>query len=1085
MGTKSRLRTVRFFAAVLLSAVVLTHFFHRIHVTSLAATWTSVTNQDPASVAANPGQRDTTFGTAGRVLTPIGADQDNALDVALQSDGKIVCAGIATNGTNLLDFAVTRHNRDGSLDTTFDSDGKLTTSISNGTEDYAEALALQTDGKIVVAGHAHLGTQNENFVLVRYNADGSLDANFGSSGKVVTSFGPSAYINDVALQSNGKIVVVGSLAVGSSSDFAIFRYNSDGTRDQTFGTNGLVTTDFATRLDSASALQILPDGKIIVGGFATVVTQDFGLAKYNADGSLDTTFGSGGKVTHTMAPGDHPDNINALKIQPDGKIVATGTTVENGKTEIALARYLPNGALDTSFDADGKVIKVLVTGFACESADVAIEWNDKIIVGGYTVNPASGLFSFALARFHSNGSPDMTFVSDISGISTGHSFIGGIAIDEDGKIIAAGTAYTGSNSDFGLARYFADPLPTLSISDVATAEGNNGVTAMTFSIALSQQSNQTVRVQGSTVGGTAQSGIDFVPLSTSVTFSPGQTSRTFTVNMIGDVVYETDETMRVLLGNPLNATIADNSGTGTIVNDDAPPAITINDVTVVEGDAGASNATFTVSLSGPSALPVGVIYNTANGSATAGSDYSAFVDSSLTFNPGEISKPLNIPVIGDTLDEDNENFFVNLSLPTGASIADAQGVATIIDNDGVAPAIAFSSANYTVNEGATAATLTVNRVGSTAGSASVNFSITSIISYVPCENIVGFAAQNCDYIIAGGTLSFAPGETSKTITLLIVDDLYVEGNEVLNLSLAGAVGTPLGTPASTVLNIIDNDTVVPGTNPSDDAQFFVREHYFDFLSRIPDPGGLGFWSGRITECGTDPNCIHSRHVDVSNAFFYELEFQQTGAYVYRLYRAAYGNDQPAPNPDTSNVVEARKIPSYATFVRDRSRVVAGTNLAQAQLEVANLVVQRPEFIFRYPGTLSGPQYVDALLARIANDTGVNLISERTALINLFNTGGRGAVLYRLADDNLATNPVNNRAFIDAEYNRSFVYTQYAGYLRRDADIGGLLFWLGQVNAFPVRDTGIQHTMVCAFITSGEYQKRFSPIVTRSNADCIH
>ena len=128
-------------------------------------------------------------------------------------------------------------------------------------------------------------------------------------------------------------------------------------------------------------------------------------------------------------------------------------------------------------------------------------------------------------------------------------------------------------------------------------------------------------------------------------------------------------------------------------------------------------------------------------------------------------------------------------------------------------------------------------------------------------------------------------------------------------------------------------------------------------------------------------------------------------------------------------------------------------------------------------------FVDALLATLQTDLGVDLGSQRTALINLFNAGGRGAVVYRLADDNVATNPINNRAFIDAEYNRAFVATQYFGYLRRDSDIGGFLFWLNQVNSGPLRDTGKQHAMVCSFLTSGEYQFRFSSLVTHSNSEC--
>jgi len=165
-----------------------------------------------------------------------------------------------------------------------------------------------------------------------------------------------------------------------------------------------------------------------------------------------------------------------------------------------------------------------------------------------------------------------------------------------------------------------------------------------------------------------------------------------------------------------------------------------------------------------------------------------------------------------------------------------------------------------------------------------------------------------------------------------------------------------------------------------------------------------------------PSASVSRHrVVVSNAFFYEQEYQRTTSYVFRLYRVAYGDDQPSPNPDPANITEAKKIPSYAAFVRDRARVTDGPDLAQLQLAMANLMAQRPEFVSRYPLALTGPQFVDALLATIQTASGANLTSQRDALITLFNQGGRGMVLYRLADDNVQTNPIDNRSFIDAEY----------------------------------------------------------------------
>ncbi len=280
-------------------------------------------------------------------------------------------------------------------------------------------------------------------------------------------------------------------------------------------------------------------------------------------------------------------------------------------------------------------------------------------------------------------------------------------------------------------------------------------------------------------------------------------------------------------------------------------------------------------------------------------------------------------------------------------------------------------------------------------------------------------------------------------------------------------------------NVLNGDeALIP--NALDTAQFFVWQHYLDFLNREPDQSGLDYWTRQVTQCGTDALCLHNKRIDVSNAFFFELEYQQTAAYVFRLYRAAYGNDQPSPNPDNSNQTEARKLPSYAAFFPDRAQVVGGSSLAQSQMDLANAFVQRPEFLNRYAASLTLDQFVDALLVNIRNGSGADLASQRNSLIAL---GSRGAVLYRLADDNVQTNPVNNRAYIDAEYNRAFVFSQYAGYLRRDSDIGGFLFWLGQVNSAPLRDVAKQHAMVCSFITSAEYQLRFGPSVTRTNRDC--
>ncbi len=387
----------------------------------------------------------------------------------------------------------------------------------------------------------------------------------------------------------------------------------------------------------------------------------------------------------------------------------------------------------------------------------------------------------------------------------------------------------------------------------------------------------------------------------------------------------------------------------------------------------------------------------------------------------------------------------------------------------------LDAAGYTVTEGCSAAIITVTRTGDASDSATVDFSSSD-----------GIADQRTDYSIASGTLNFGSGETSQTFKVLVNEDGYAEGNETLTINLTNATnGTGVGTDGSATLTIIDNDVAASTTNPIDDAGMFVCQHYHDFLAREADEGGAAYWTSQITQCGNDPICIRNKRIDVSNAFYYELEFQQTGSYVYRLYRAAFGNNQPFPNPnpDPANPGEEKKVPLYLPFMRDRARVRGGSQLAQLQLDRANAFVHRSEFLAKYPANLDGPAFVDAVLATIQNDIGVNLTSQRAALITLFNSDGRGAVIFRLADDNGQTNPIDNRAFIDAEYNRAFVFTQYAGYLRRNPDMAGFLFWLGQVNSVPLRDVPKQHAMVCSFITSAEYQQRFSSMVTHFNSEC--
>ena len=358
----------------------------------------------------------------------------------------------------------------------------------------------------------------------------------------------------------------------------------------------------------------------------------------------------------------------------------------------------------------------------------------------------------------------------------------------------------------------------------------------------------------------------------------------------------------------------------------------------------------------------------------------------------------------------------------------------------------------------------------------------------------GLAKQNCDFSYATGTLNFADGDTSKTFSVLISKDAYHQGSDAINLALNNPTGgATMGAQSTSTLTIIDDLSIPTNSQPMDDAGTFVCQTYHDFLARQADSGGLDYWTSQITQCGANQTCINNQRIAVSNAFFFELEYQQTGSYVYRLYRAAYGNNQPFPNPNPypQDPTQPAKFPAYAVFLPDRARLVGSSNLAADQLALANLFVQRAEFLNQYPVSLNGSDFISAVLQTIQNADVADLSGQAGNLLTLYNSAGgvdagRGAVLYRLANDDGPSGPnggINNRPFIDAEYNRAFVTTQYFGYLRRDGDIGGLLFWLGQVNSAPLRDTTKQHAMVCSFISSQEYQNRFSTMVTHTNAEC--
>jgi uncharacterized delta-60 repeat protein len=374
--------------------------------------------------------------------------------VALQADGKIVAAGTSQYST---DFALARYNADGTLDTTFGGgDGKVTTNFFDNA-DGGYSVTLQADGKIIVGGAASANGDGR-FALARYNIDGTLDTSFGDNGKVTTAFTGIAGGNSVTVQADGKIVLTGTSSDGPSVDFAVARYNSDGSLDTTFGNGGRVTTDISGPggYDYAfGPVRVQADGKIVVSG--TTVNNpsvDFALVRYNSDGSLDTDFGGGDGKVRTDFSGLSIDYGWAMALQADGKIVMAGQSTGSTEVTFALARYNADGSLDPTFGGgDGKVTTDFFPGGVQDVCySVVVQPDGKIVAVGTSSNGAT-----LLARYNSDGSLDTSF--GVDGQATTQFFASGpiaAELQADGKIVVSGTYSSGGNYDFALARFNPD-----------------------------------------------------------------------------------------------------------------------------------------------------------------------------------------------------------------------------------------------------------------------------------------------------------------------------------------------------------------------------------------------------------------------------------------------------------------------------------------------------------------------------------------------------------------------------------------------------------------------------------------------------
>lgn len=411
--------------------------------------------------------------------------------------------------------------------------------------------------------------------------------------------------------------------------------------------------------------------------------------------------------------------------------------------------------------------------------------------------------------------------------------------------------------------------------------------------------------------------------------------------------------------------------------------------------------------------------------------------------------------------------------------------------------VQFSPTTYRVSENTASVTVTVTRTGDTSGTATIDFATndTEVCAQViptPC------ASERSDYIAVSGTLTFAAGETSKNITILINNDVFDEAAETFDIRLSNAQGVSSSLEGSNAtITITDDDTGTSTTNPIDERDFFVRQQYRDFLSRDPDVAGFNFWTSqydqRVGACSSVANtnerakCVLRARASISSAFFLSTEFQQTGYLVYRAYDVAFarlGATRPARGANVTNVALTFDEFFAATQTISRDIIVNGT-VNQAQLDANTNAfftnfVQRADFVAKFPTSQTVSEYVDALFAS-ANITPTT--AERDAAVAAYGSGGTNgrAAAFRSV--------VGNEGLYQREFNRSFVILQYFGYLRRDPDLAGYNFWLNKLDAAstsatvnssdvsndPVALGRIQRAeMIEAFIVSDEYQLRFGP-----------
>ena len=870
----------------------------------------------------------------------------------------------------------------------------------------------------------------------------------GANGNSITkitpetgSVGPSTFVgsepNKMAISDDGQTIWVHLDGANAARRFEV--------ASQTPG------VQFNTGTSSAADLEVVPGSPqslAIVKGFgeSSLTIYDNGVARPNTGGSFPQIgpieFGASPSVIYGF--NSFSSSFDLVKYLVDANGVTQTSTTNNLLSGFTAGLKFSNGLL---YSGQGRVVdpeaKTLIGTFQQTfSNSMAVDdANHRVFFVG-----SNGNGNITLQAFDSN-----TFLL-IGSVTIPGNFSSPFSLVRWG---ATGLAFTTTQNQFTTdpAQVFilqtelvskAAPIPTgvqFESDKFTVFEGGT----LSVKVSRTGDASGTSSVDFATGDGTAIAGTDYTATSGTITFAPGELSKNITLQSTNDTLFENaNETLTLTLSNPAGATITAGAMTITIQDDDSKPFIFVdsNTTRIPEGDSGNKNGAITIKLSNPTVQVVTVDYATSNRTATAGSDYVA-ASGSVTIPAGSSSVTINVPIIGDTTIEPDETFALMLSNATNVSfISNPETLVTIANDDAT---VQFNNASYTINEGLGATVVTVTRVGDTSKTATVLFSTGDVAGLQSCTIVNGKASERCDYGTSVARLQFGFGQTSRTITIPIVDDALVEGDETLTVSLSVPEGAQLGATSTATVTITDDELTPATQNPIDRVTPFITQQYIDFLGRLPDPVGLENWRLTLAPCPNGgfgefdhPECDR---VHVSAGFFLSEEFRGRGYFAYKFYEVGFD-----------------RRPRYAEFVPDMA-LVGGAQSPQSELiskaAYTDAFVQRQEFKNHYDA-LSNSAYVNAL------ETNAEVVlTNKAALVAALdgNQKTRAQVLREIVE----LQSVTDKFFI-----RAFVAMQYFGYLRRDPDTIGYDNWVTTLTADP---SNFRH-MIFGFIYSDEYRHRF-------------